>query len=1116
MKIIKAIIKSKKLLIFYVSFLIYFSCNPSINQPIQGSTSFEFIPSSLSGIDFENRLEESLNTNVLMYEYFYNGGGVAAADFNSDGFIDLYFSSNMGDNKLYLNLSTDGFSFKDVTQTCGAKGREGPWKTGVSIVDINADGKPDIYLCYSGALPEEKRKNQLFINTTAVGSFDVTFEEMSTEYGLDSPAFTTMAYFFDFDRDGDLDVILLNHNPKNLPNLNELQTQQLFNVPDFQKGTRLMQNNNGKFVDITEQSGINGSELSYGLGLGVSDLNNDGWPDFYLSNDYNVPDYLYINNRNGTFTNKIHDALTHTSHFSMGNDIADINNDGLPDILTLDMLPEDNKRQKLLLSPDNWPKYDLNVRSGFHHQIMRNMLQLNNGDGTFSEIGQIAGISNTDWSWASLIADFDNDGHRDIFITNGYLRDFTNLDFINYMNNKISERGRFSREDVMELIQKMPASDVNNYMFKGTSNISFKNVTQDWGLKNPSNSNGAIYADLDNDGDLDLVVNNVNKPAYILKNNTKTEEINHLIVELKGAGQNTFGIGTRINLYSGEKILVAEQHLARGFQSSVSPILHFGLGTSTSVDSMVVRWPSGKMKSYYNIQANQRLYPDENDSEGILNDQFEVEAYFTQEPCPIDHQDIVNTSRDFDRQALLLKNYSRTGPCMKVADLNGDGIIDVIIGGSAGQLTKLYLGNAKGQYVLHHVPDFEKSKNSHDTSIEILDANGDGLLDIYIGSGGYHQFNLGDKDLMDRLYINQGNGTFKLTDLGWTSTTPTAVVKSFDINKDGFSDLIIGGGLLPGRWPEFASTHILVNDKKGKFIDETKKFSSEISNLGIVSDLAWSDLNGDGVMELIVVGDWMPITIFTLENGKLINATKEYINQPLSGLWNTIHVSDLNNDGLDDIVVGNMGTNHQLKASPDQLTEIFYDDFDQNGSIDPILCTYIMGVSYPYVTRDELLKQLVRLKKKFPDYASFANAQLSDILNPQEIKRSKRNFINQFETILLLSQPTKMLKLQTLPIEAQFAPVHEIVTMDVNKDGFQDMLLFGNDTELQLKLGRVAANYGQLFLGDGKGGFTYIPQYISGLNVGGDVRNVSVIKNQLWIGSVGKPLKMYELKRNIQ
>jgi hypothetical protein len=509
---------------------------------------FSLLKAEQTNIDFQNLLTEGLNTNILMYEYFYNGAGVAAGDFNNDGLADLYFSSNMSDNKFYLNKGK--MQFQDITELSGAGGRTGPWKTGVNTVDINADGKLDIYLCYSGALPPEKRANQLFINTGNDEQGVPQFEERAEAYGLASTGFSNQSYFLDYDKDGDLDMLLLNHNPKNLPVQNIEATVQLFKQDNAEKGLRLFKQANGKFEDVTTISGINGSELSYGLGLGISDFNDDGWTDFYVSNDYTVPDFLYINNKNGSFSNKLENSIGHTSQFSMGNDVGDINNDGLQDIYTLDMLPEDNRRQKLLMGADNYPKFDLNVRSGFYYQYMRNMLHVNNGNGTFSETGQLAGVSNTDWSWAALMADYDNDGWKDLFVTNGYYRDYTNLDFLYFMNNYVQEKGRLMREDVMDIVKEMPSSNVVNYIFQNKKGHGFENKTMPWGIDHPSNSNGAVYADLDNDGDLDLVVNNINQPAFIYQNEAQNSGGNNFLqVRLNGTGGNTMGLGARIKIF---------------------------------------------------------------------------------------------------------------------------------------------------------------------------------------------------------------------------------------------------------------------------------------------------------------------------------------------------------------------------------------------------------------------------------------------------------------------------------------------------------------------------------------------------------------------------------------
>lgn len=1104
---------STLLIVFISCFFLFQSCNNHSDSNPSGGM-FEYLPSEKTGVSFENRLEEGPNTNVLVYEYFYNGGGVAVADFNSDGFMDLYFTSNMGENKLYVNESNDGFTFKDMTLTSGAGGRPGPWKTGVSIVDINADGKPDIYLCYSGAMPADKRRNQLFINTTPVGSFEVTFEEKSAEYGLDSPAYSTMAYFLDYDRDGDLDMFLLNHNPENLPNLNEAQTLALNKIQNQEKGSRLFRNDGGRFSDITESAGINGSELSYGLGAGISDVNDDGWPDIYVSNDYNVPDYLYINNKNGTYSNQIQAAMTHTSHFSMGNDVADVNNDGTPDILTLDMLPQDSKRQKLLMAPDNWSKFELNVRSGFHHQFMRNMLQLNNADGTFSEAGQLAGISNTDWSWSALLADYDNDGMKDVYITNGYLRDFTNLDFINFMDQKIKEKGRFSRSDVLELIEKMPASDVVNYMFRSKGELQFENVTQAWGFSQPANSNGAAYADFDNDGDLDLVVNNINKPASIIKNNHIKDVNNHyLMLELKGEQKNTMGIGAKVRIFVDGKVILTEQNPARGFQSCVSPVLHVGLGPYPKSDTLEIIWASGKKQVLKDVKSNQRLYLNESEANSDEFKPANASTFFSPENENIFATGKTNfLSQDFDRQGLIMQDYSKKGADIIAEDVDGDGNKDLVKGGVKGEPAKVYLWK-NGRYLQQENADFMEDKDCHDACIELTDVNNDGKPDIIIGSGGYHDYSEEDERLIPRLYMNQSNGKFKKVDFGWQKPISAGKILSFDINGDGFTDLFIGGRLIPGRWPETPASYLLINDGKGKFVDKTKEICPELAKSGMITDAVYLDINNDKKSELIIAGEGMPIRIYTLQNSKLINTKSQFLETEMAGFWNCIKAEDLTGDGVIDLIFGNIGLNHQLKVKEKYPVEIVYSDFDDNGSIDPILCTYILNDVYPLVTRDELFKQLPYLKKKFTNYEDFSNAQLKDIFSDKELKNSNKLIVNQLETVFLKGNNNAKFQMLTLPIQMQSAPVNRIETGDVNGDGFKDLMVFGNNSNFQLKLGMITANKGQCYIGDGKGNFSYVPQNKSGLKVKGDVYKTWWMNEKLYVAASGQAIQPYKTNK---
>ncbi len=1070
---------------------------------------FKLLTPEQTHIDFNNILTEGLNTNVLLYQYFYNGGGVAIGDLNGDGRQDIYFTGNMTDNKLYLN--NGHMQFTDVTTIAGVAGRPGPWKTGVTLVDINGDGKLDIFVCYSGHLSPEKRVNQLFINQGNDSNGVPIFKEMAAEYGLGFSSYSTQAYFFDYDRDGDLDLLLVNHNPDRLSIADPNTVKTLMSKNDNEAGIRLFRNDNGHFNDITNQSGIINTPLSYGLAAGIADVNGDGWPDIYISNDYSVPDRLYINKGNGTFTDELQKQIGHTSLSSMGNDIADINNDLKPDIYTLDMLPEDNKRQKLLFGADNYESFNLNLQYGFYYQYMRNMLQVNNGNNTFSEIGQLSGVSNTDWSWAPLFADYDNDGFKDLFITNGYTRDYTNMDFLKLMVDNLQNR-KVVRQDLLNLVSQMPLSQVKSYFFRNNGNLTFTNTSTEWGISQSSNSNGAAYADLNNDGSLDLVVNNINAPAFVYKNQATDLNKNHYLeVNLKGADLNTQGIGAKIIIYSGSKKQYLEQMPTRGFQSSVSLVLHFGLGDAGQIDSLRVIWQRGKTQLLLKIKGDQLITLSEKDAAFDYVKPKDIKPIFIETPSPVKYQETPNKINDFKRQPLMINPLSFSGPVVVKGDVNGDGLEDVYVGGENGKAGSLYIQQKNGSFILKNEAAFEADKNSTDAAAIIFDANNDGKPDLYVCSGGYGNYLPDDPRLQDRLYINDGKGNFtKSKDALPRMLSSKSCVKVADINGDGTPDLFVGGRVIPGRYPEIPESYILINDGKGHFTNQTDRYNNSLKKIGMVTDAAWVDMNGDKKPDLVVVGEWMPITVFENKNGKLIEATAKYFDKKYSGWWNCLQVSDINHDGHPDLVAGNLGTNSQCQVSDKEPAEMYYKDFDINGSVDPILCFYIQHKSYPYVTRDELINQISLMRRRFPDYKSYADLTVNQIFTPAEMNGVNHLSANCLSTACFISNRQGKLHQITLPLQAQYSPVYTITKLDYDRDGNDDLLLCGNINHARIHFGKYDANYGVLLKGDGKGNFNYIDQQQSGFKLQGDVRSVLEVNNVLLFGINGIGIKAYK------
>jgi hypothetical protein len=1060
----------------------------------KSKTVFTLLDSKATGINFNNISVENEQINILTYEYMYNGGGVAIGDINNDGLKDIYFTSNNQENKLYLNLGN--MNFEDITAKAGVGCKEG-WKTGVTMVDINGDGFLDIYVCKSADGNPEHRRNILLINNG-----DLTFTNRAKEYGLDDAGYSTQAAFFDYDNDGDLDMFLLNHSLIEVSNTIGINPM-LRNARDPYFSDKLFRNDKGKFTDVSEAAGITGGMANYGLGVVVSDINNDGWQDVYVTNDYAENDHIYINNKNGTFTDSVHTMLDHMSNFSMGIDIADFNNDGLPDICTLDMLPEDNKRQKLLFGPNEYDKFNMFVKTGLQYQYMRNMLQLNNGDGSFSEIGQLAGVSNTDWSWAPLIADYDNDGYPDLFVSNGYKRDYTNMDFLKYkadiqLKNHPGDMGA-GKNSLLELIKKMPSNKFHNYMFENNGDLTFKNVSKEWGFETPVLNNGAAYADLDNDGDLDLVTNNMNQEAFVYKNNSReSNKNNFLTLRLKGNGMNRFGIGAKVKVYFDGQVAFKEANPTRGFQSSVDFDLLIGLGKSTLADSILIIWPLGETQTIKAVKANQVVeLSEKNADKNYTYSSPSHNTYFVagdKQPLSFLHRE--DDFIDFGVQSFLPGLLSTQGPRMTKGDVNSDGLDDIFIGGASGQPGALFIQDRDGNFRNTNQAAFLPDSLSEDIDACFFDADGDNDIDLFVVSGGY-VFKEGSPELKTRLYLNDGKGNFSLK----PNTVPNiyvnaSCVKPADVDGDGDIDLFVGGRVIPGKYPETPESYLLVNDGKGNFTDKTATLAPGLQNAGMVTDAIWVDLNNDKQKDLIVVGEWMPIKVFINEKGKLTDKTEMYFGSGTNGWWNRIYADDFDKDGDLDFIVGNRGLNTQVKVSPEQPCTMYYKDFDGNGSIDGVMCYYIQGKSYPALSRDEMLEQMPFLRKKFNDYASYSNATINDLFSPNELSTAKKLIADNMATCYIENKGNGKFEIRALPVQAQFSPVYAINSLDVNKDGNQDLLLGGNFEKTRVSIGKFDANHGMLFLGDGKGNFTYVPQTKSGFSVKGDVRDIQVVKTK--------------------
>lgn len=1071
--------------------LLLSSCKDKTSKPAndEKGTVFKLLSAQTTGIDFVNDLTYDQEFNVYRYRNYYNGGGVAIGDINNDSLPDIYFIANQKENRLYLNKGN--FQFEDITEKAHVGGTR-PWSTGVSMVDINADGYLDIYVCNSGDLNGENKQNELFINQR-----DGTFKEMAADYNLDDKGFSTHASFFDFDKDGDLDVYILNNSYKAIGGFDLKKNER--NKRDVLGGDKLMENVDGTFVDISEKAGIYGSVIGFGLGVTVGDVNNDGWEDIYVSNDFFERDYLYINNQDGTFTESLESQITATSVASMGADMADINNDGYNDIFVTEMLPSEYERLKTVTTFEDWNKYQLNLNSGYYHQFTRNTFQLNNADNTFSEIGRLSGVEASDWSWGALIFDMDHDGLKDLFIANGVYQDLTDQDYLTYISNTEILKSMITTDSVnyAKLIDLIPSNKVENHAYKNLGNLEFEKYEES-GLLVESFSNGAAYGDLDNDGDLDLVVNNLNMESFVYENTTMdSKKSNYLKFDLRGEGKNTLAIGSKIEVLPYN--ISVENQPVRGFQSSMDMRPNIGLPKNQNV-SVKITWPSGKITKLNDVKVNRTLIVYEKDAQDPTSDKSPSEPkLFEKVAGLLDFVHLENRFVDFDRDRLLNHMVSTEGPKMAFGDVNGDKRVDLFIGGSKGNPPSLFMNTENG-FILKKTTDFDQSKNSEDMESIFFDADGDNDLDLYVCSGGieYSQYSA---EFLDRLYVNDGKGNFKLSDqkLPVSNTFhSSSTIDVSDIDQDGDLDIFVGERMIPLKYGMAASGFLLENDGTGNFTDITMTAGTDFQGMGMITSALFQDLDDDGDEDLIIVGEFMGIEIYINETGKFVRKADNPL-LDLKGWWNTILPSDLDGDGDVDFIVGNHGLNSRFKASIDRPIRLYAADFDGNGFIDPIL-TFRRedGQDYPYALRHDLIEQIKAITKKYPDYESFKDASVSAIFSEEALKEARTLEANTLESVILVNNGNLTFEVLPLPIAAQFSTTYAIATNDFDGDGDQDIVLGGNLYNVKPEVGRYDASYGVYM--ENKGGLKFETiKSGKGFKVKGEIRDMGIIDQKLFV-----------------